>query len=71
MRVRIEGPHAIRQRATPDPIELKDDLYVIDNDFVPGNVTALAAGRGLPLVDGAFAIEHPNVLGPPAGLREP
>ena len=35
-----------------DLIKIKDDLYVIHNDYVPGNSTALITNDGVILVDG-------------------
>src|SRR5215468_4847342 len=43
-------------------IKLKDDLYVIHNDFVPGNTTALITNEGVVLVDDKFEIDFPNVV---------
>ena len=46
------------QQGGPQPsklntVKLKDDLYVIHNDFVPGNTTALITSDGVLLVDDA------------------
>jgi len=35
------GLYTAPQAAKLDVVKLKDDLFVIHNDFVPGNVTAL------------------------------
>jgi glyoxylase-like metal-dependent hydrolase (beta-lactamase superfamily II) len=43
-------------------VKLADDLYVIYNDFVPGNTTALITSAGVVLVDDKFEIDHANVL---------
>ena len=43
-------------------IKLKDDLYVIHNDFVPGNTTALITNDGVLLVDDKFEIDHAGIL---------
>ena len=41
---------------------MTDDLYVIHNDFVPGNTTALITNEGVVLVDAKFEIDHANVM---------
>ena len=43
-------------------VKVKDDLYVIHNDFVPGNSTALITNDGVVLVDDKFEIDHDNIL---------
>ena len=43
-------------------IKLKDDLYVIHNDFVPGNTTALVTKDGVLLVDDKFEIDHDGIM---------
>ena len=43
-------------------IKLKDDLYVIHNDFVPGNTTALITNDGVLLVDDKFEIDHAGIM---------
>ena len=43
-------------------IKLKDDLYVIHNDFVPGNTTALVTNDGVLLVDDKFDIDHAGIM---------
>src|SRR5947208_14781200 len=43
-------------------IKIKDDLYVIHNDFVPGNTTALITNEGVVLVDDKFEVDHNNIL---------
>jgi glyoxylase-like metal-dependent hydrolase (beta-lactamase superfamily II) len=45
-----------------DLVKVKDDLYVIHNDFVPGNSTALITNEGVILVDDKFEIDHDNVM---------
>jgi glyoxylase-like metal-dependent hydrolase (beta-lactamase superfamily II) len=45
-----------------DVIKVKDDLFVIHNDFVPGNITALVTSEGVVLVDDKFEIDHQNVM---------
>lgn len=43
-------------------IKLKDDLYVIHNDFVPGNTTVLVTNDGVLLVDDKFDIDHEGIM---------
>jgi len=43
-------------------IEVRDDIYVIHNEAVPGNVTALVTDEGVLLVDDKFAIDYKNVV---------
>jgi len=45
-----------------ETIKLSDDLWVIHNDFVPGNTTVLVTNAGVILVDDKFEIDHANVL---------
>src|ERR1700704_1567173 len=43
-------------------VKITDDLYVIHNDFVPGNTTALITNEGVVLVDDKFEIDFPNIV---------
>jgi cyclase len=43
-------------------IKITDDLYVIHNDFVPGNTTALITNEGVLLVDDKFEVDFPNIV---------
>ncbi len=43
-------------------VKLADDLYVIHNDFVPGNTTALVTNEGVVLVDDKFEIDFANIV---------
>lgn len=45
-----------------DLIKVKDDLYVIHNDIVPGNSTALITNEGVLLVDDKFDVDHNGIL---------
>jgi glyoxylase-like metal-dependent hydrolase (beta-lactamase superfamily II) len=45
-----------------DTVKLADDLYVIHNDFVPGNTTALITNAGVVLVDDKFEVDHANIM---------
>ncbi len=50
------------QAAKLDVVKIKDDLFVIHNDFVPGNVTALITNEGVVLVDDKFEVDSANVV---------
>ena len=43
-------------------IKLQDDLYVIHNEYVPGNTTALITNEGVILVDDKFEIDATNIV---------
>jgi cyclase len=43
-------------------VKITDDLFVIHNDFVPGNTTALITNEGVVLVDDKFEIDFPNIV---------
>ena len=45
-----------------ETIKIKDDLFVIHNDFVPGNTTALVTNEGVVLVDDKFEIDHDGIM---------
>ncbi|HEV8394788.1 MAG TPA: MBL fold metallo-hydrolase [Vicinamibacterales bacterium] len=45
-----------------DVVKLKDDLFVIHNDYVPGNTTVMVTNEGLILVDDKFEIDHASIL---------
>ena len=45
-----------------DTVKIKDDLFVIHNDFVPGNTTVLVTNQGVVLVDDKFEIDHENIM---------
>ena len=53
---------APQQAAKLNTVKIKDDLYVIHNDFVPGNSTALITNEGVLLVDDKFEVDHNNIL---------
>jgi len=42
--------------------KLRDDIFVIHNDYVPGNTTAMVTSAGVILVDDKFEIDHENIL---------
>src|SRR6201991_4925684 len=50
------------EAAKLDLVKVKDDLYVIHNDFVPGNTTALVTSQGVVLVDDKFEVDHDNIM---------
>lgn len=47
--------------AALDLVQVKDDMYVIHNEFVPGNITVLVTDDGVLLVDTKYAIDYENV----------
>jgi cyclase len=51
-----------QQPSKLNTIKVKDGLYVIHNDFVPGNTTALVTTEGVVLVDDKFEVDHDNIL---------
>ena len=51
-----------QEPAKLDLVKVRDDLFVIHNDFVPGNTTALITNQGVVLVDDKFEIDHENIL---------
>src|SRR5262245_13470531 len=50
------------QASKLDLVKIKDDLYVIHNDFVPGNSTALITNDGVVLVDDKFEVDFNNIV---------
>src|ERR1700722_2372010 len=51
-----------QQAAKLNLVKIKDDLYVIHNDYVPGNSTALITSVGVILVDDKFEVDHDNII---------
>lgn len=43
-------------------VRIADDLFVIHNEFVPGNTTALVTSEGVVLVDDKYDVDHTNIL---------
>jgi glyoxylase-like metal-dependent hydrolase (beta-lactamase superfamily II) len=43
-------------------VKITSDLYMIHNDIVPGNTTALVTDEGILLVDDKFAVDHDNLI---------
>ena len=56
------GGQRAPQSAELDLVTVADDLYVIHNEFVPGNVTALVTDEGVILVDDKFEVDYDNIL---------
>lgn len=56
------GGQQAPQPAELDLITVQDDLFVIQNEFVPGNVTALVTDEGVVLVDDKFEVDYENIL---------
>jgi glyoxylase-like metal-dependent hydrolase (beta-lactamase superfamily II) len=55
------------QQGSPPPskldlVKIKEDLYVIHNDLVPGNSTALLTNDGVILVDDKFDSDYDGIL---------
>ena len=50
------------QPAKLDTIKVKDDLFVIHNNIVPGNSTALVTNEGVILVDDKFEVDHDGIM---------
>ena len=51
-----------QEPAKLDVVKLKDDLFVIHNDYVPGNTTVMVTNEGVIMVDDKFEIDHANIL---------
>ena len=43
-------------------VKIASDLYMIHNEIVPGNTTALVTDEGLLLVDDKFAVDHETLM---------
>jgi glyoxylase-like metal-dependent hydrolase (beta-lactamase superfamily II) len=57
--LRAQSP---QQPSKLDTVKLADDLYVIHNDFVPGNTTVLVTNAGVILVDDKYEVDHANIM---------
>jgi len=58
---------AVNVQGQPQPAELElisvhDELYVIHNDYVPGNATALITDEGVLLIDDKFERDYTNMI---------
>jgi glyoxylase-like metal-dependent hydrolase (beta-lactamase superfamily II) len=58
----VHGQQLGQEAAKQELVKIKDDLYVLHNDFVPGNTTALITDEGVVLVDDKFAVDHDTIL---------
>jgi glyoxylase-like metal-dependent hydrolase (beta-lactamase superfamily II) len=58
----LHGRQFGSQPSKLDIVKVKDDLFVIHNDFVPGNSTALVTNEGVVLVDDKFEVDADNIL---------
>ena len=58
------GQRSARTPAKLNTVKVKDDLFVIHNDFVPGNTTALITNEGVVLVDDKFEIDSRRTSSP-------
>ena len=54
--------YAQQTPAKLNTVKIKDDLYVIHNDVVPGNTTVLITNEGVLLVDDKFEVDANNVI---------
>jgi len=54
--------YAQQTAAKLDTVKIKDDVYVIHNDVVPGNTTVLITNEGVLLVDDKFEVDANNVI---------
>jgi cyclase len=43
-------------------VKLADDLFVIHNDYVPGNTTVMVTNEGVIMVDDKFEVDHATLL---------
>jgi glyoxylase-like metal-dependent hydrolase (beta-lactamase superfamily II) len=43
-------------------VQVTDDLYVLNNSFVPGNTTVLITEEGVLLVDDKFEVDFDNIM---------
>jgi glyoxylase-like metal-dependent hydrolase (beta-lactamase superfamily II) len=50
------------QASKLDIVKVKDDLFVIHNEFVPGNTTAMITTEGVILVDDKFDVDYQNIM---------
>src|SRR5215470_6318268 len=51
-----------QQPSKLNTIKLADDLFVIHNELVPGNTTALVTNEGVVLVDDKFPVDADNIV---------
>ena len=63
----LAGTYVYGQQFGTEPakltiVKVRDDLFVIRNEFGPGNTTALVTNAGVVLVDDKFDVDAPNIL---------
>jgi glyoxylase-like metal-dependent hydrolase (beta-lactamase superfamily II) len=58
----VHGQQFGNEPAKLNIVKVKDDLFVIHNEFVPGNSTAYVTTEGVVLVDDKFEQDAPNIL---------
>jgi glyoxylase-like metal-dependent hydrolase (beta-lactamase superfamily II) len=63
----LAAPYAANAQFGTEPaklslVKVRDDVYVFQNPFVPGNTTAVITNEGVILVDDKFEIDHDNVV---------
>jgi len=51
-----------QEAAKLDVVKVRDDVFVIHNEVVPGNTTVLVTNEGVILVDDKFEIDHAGIL---------
>ena len=51
-----------QQPSKLDVVKLADNMYVIHNDFVPGNTTVLVTNEGVLLVDDKYPVDADNIV---------
>lgn len=64
--IALAGAHLYAQfgdkPAVLDVVKVQDDIFVIHNDFVPGNTTVLVTDEGLILVDDKYDVDYANIV---------
>lgn len=58
----LQGQGGAPQPSKLDIQKVTDDIYVIHNQVVPGNSTALITNEGIVLVDDKFPVDHDNII---------
>jgi cyclase len=58
----VHGQQFGQTAAKLTTVKVRDDLYVIHNDFVPGNTTVLVTNAGVVLVDDKFEVDHDAIM---------
>jgi cyclase len=60
--IHARGQQLGQEAANVTLVKVSEDLFVIHNEFVPGNATALITDEGVVLVDDKFAVDHNNIV---------